>query len=55
MSNPNTTFIENELSGFVAIIIFVHIARVYAVFSFNAVNPAILFCSSFMSGTKGNW
>ena len=55
VSNPNTTFIENELSGFGGIVIFIYIAREYAVKSGNEINAALLLAVNFLSGTKGDW
>lgn len=41
LSNPNTTFIENELSGYLSIAIFYHIARSFAPLAGFLINPAV--------------
>ena len=40
LSNPNTTFIENELTGFMSVTIFYYIARSFAPFANSTLNPA---------------
>ncbi len=41
ISNPNTTFIDNELSGYMFIVFFVHTARKYAPSSHECINSMI--------------
>ena len=46
LSNPNTTFIDSELSGYISIAIFYHIARSFAPLAGLLINPAITLCLS---------
>ena len=55
LSNPNTTFIENELTGYMSITIFYFIARSFAPFAASTLNPAFTLALGFHYGTKGNW
>lgn len=48
ISNPNTTFIDNELSGFIFIVAFIHIGRQFAPPG-CIVNPALILCASIMA------
>lgn len=41
LSNPNTTFIESELSGYLSIAIFYHIAKSFAPIAGLVINPAV--------------
>lgn len=47
ISNPNTTFIESELSGYLSIAIFYHIARSFAPLAGLVINPAITIVVAF--------
>lgn len=55
LSNPNTTFIENELTGYLSIAIFYHIARSFAPFAGLAINPAVSLALSIQYASKGDW
>lgn len=49
ISNPNTTFIDNELSGYMFIVVFVHTARKYAPYSHECINSMIAFTFALVS------
>ena len=55
LSNPNTTFIESELSGYMSIAIFYFIARSFAPFAGLAINPAVTISLVIQYATKGQW
>lgn len=55
LSNPNTTFIENELTGYLSIAIFYHIARSFAPSAGLAINPAATLALSIQYASRGNW
>ena len=54
-SNPNTTFIESELSGYISIAIFYHIARSFAPRAGLVINPAITIALSIQLAVRGKW
>lgn len=49
ISNPNTTFIDNELSGYMFIVFFIHTARKYAPSSHETINSTIVVSFSLVS------
>ena len=53
LSNPNTTFIDDELSGYASIVIFYHIARSFAPLAGLVINPAVTLASAIRYATKG--
>ena len=55
LSNPNTTFIENELTGYMSITFFYHIARSFAPFSNTTLNPAFTLALAIQYATKGQF
>ncbi len=55
LSNPNTTFIESELSGYMSIAIFYFIARSFAPFAGLTINPAVTVSLVIQYATKGEW
>jgi glycerol uptake facilitator-like aquaporin len=55
VTNPNTTFIENELSGFIAIGIFIYIAREYAITYQGFINCIMVFSVNLIAGIRGDW
>lgn len=55
LSNPNTTFIENELSGYISIAIFYDIARSFAPFAGLLINPAVTLSVSAHFSIFGKW
>lgn len=54
VSNPNTTFIENEISGFFSIAVFYYIARSYAPAAGLCVNSALSIVLALQYATKGD-
>lgn len=52
ISNPNTTFIDNELSGFMFIVMFVHTARKYAPMSHECINSMIAMSFAIVSAIE---
>ena len=55
ISNPNTTFIENELSAFMFIGTFVYIGRRFAPTSGCSINIAVILSSAILLATKGDY
>ena len=55
LSNPNTTFIENELTGYMSITFFYYIARSFAPFANSTLNPIFTIALGFQYGTKDKW
>lgn len=54
LSNPNTSFIESELSGYISIAIFYHIARSFAPLAGLAINPAVTLAVAIQDAFRGN-
>jgi len=55
LSNPNTTFIESELSGYISIAIFYHIARSFAPLAGLVINPAVTLGLAVQQAFWGKW
>lgn len=55
ISNPNTTFIDNELSGYLFIVLFVHAGRRAAISSNRCINWMIAVPLAIASAFKGNF
>jgi glycerol uptake facilitator-like aquaporin len=55
LSNPNTTFIESELSGYISIAIFYHIARSFAPIAGVLINPAVTISISIQYAIAGKF
>lgn len=55
ISNPNTTFIENELSGFFSIALFYHIGRSFSPLASKCINPGLSIPMALQSAIKGYW
>lgn len=53
LSNPNTSFIESELSGYLSIAIFYHIARSYAPLAGLLINPAVTLALAIQYAIRG--
>lgn len=55
LSNPNTSFIDSELSGYISIAIFYHIARSFAPLAGLVINPAFTLALSIQHAIRGEW
>jgi len=55
LSNPNTTFIDSELTGYISIVIFYHIGLTFAPLAGFLINPAITFAIVIQDATSGQW
>lgn len=55
LSNPNTTFIESELTGYLSIALFYFIARSFAPYAGLAINTAITLSVGIHYASKGKW
>jgi glycerol uptake facilitator-like aquaporin len=55
LSNPNTSFIESELSGYISIAIFYHIARSFAPLAGLVINPALTLALAVQYAVRGSY